>query len=411
MKKFLSIVSIILIVALVFSCGGSGTTQVKKNAKVDDPMFGEDTGIAKIYDDDVALARDRAIDDAMNKLVKQKLGTMISGRALVEDFALVESIVEARSTGMVKDYKIKKEEAKDGHYWVTITGTVYPQAVNDTIQATLENYGRPRFMVLVSETFEGKENMPGLTVTELTMMSIMGNAGFEFVDAAMTQQLLKKERSKMNKAIAGQVTGEVQSLLLDDAGAEVIIVGESKTTDQSGTLIKYNTNMQSKSAIINLKAIDVYTGRILATVSADAPSAHINPDTASKNAIQRCLERTTVLGKKDDAGVFQSGDFINAISRKFLEAATRRVIMISITGLDSKDLTKFRNELSKRIRGISQIYLRGSAGQTAKIEVQFAGKTEDLADELNGKADAIGFSIDIKEQYPNRITMNAKRLQ
>ncbi|MBN1499886.1 MAG: flagellar assembly protein T N-terminal domain-containing protein [Spirochaetes bacterium] len=407
MKKFILIMSILFLTVFTVSCGGG--SQVKKGGKSVDPMFGEDTGIAKIYDDDIALARDRAIDDAMNKLVKQKLGQTVSGRSVVEDFALIESIVETRSTGMVKNYKVIKEEAKDGHYWVTISGTVYPQAVNDTIRATLENYGRPRFMVLVKETFEGKVNMPGLTVTELTMMNIMSKAGFEFVDAAMTQELLRKERAKMTKAMSGQVSSDVQSLLLDDAGAEVIIIGESKTTDQSAALAKYNTNMQSKSAIINLKAIDVYTGRILATVSADAPAAHINADTASKQAIQKCLERAAVLGKNDDAGKFQSGAFINEISKKFLEAATRRIITINVAGLDNKDLSKFREVLENRVRGISKVYLRGSSGSVSKLEVQFAGKTEDLSDELNGKGDSLGFTINITEQFPNRIMMTVKR--
>lgn len=407
MKKFLLIFSMILTVTVISSCGGSSSNR-KKTSK-NDPMFGQQTGIAKIYDDDIALARDRAMDDAMNKLVKDKLGQNVSGHSTVQDYQLIESIVEVRSTGMVKDYKVLKEEAKDGHYWVTLEGRVYPKAVDETIRSTIENYGRPRFMVLISETFEGKKNMPGFTVTELTMMNIMDEAGFEFVDAATTQSLLRKEKRKMQQAMRGTVSGNVQQMLLDDAGAEVIIVGQAKTSDQTGAIKKYNSNMQSKSAIINLKAIDVYTGKVLASVSVDAPAIHINADTASKLAIQKALERKTVLGKKDDSGKYQSGAFVNTITRKFLVAATRRVITLNIAGLNYNDLKQFREVLTKRIRGVSKVYPRGSAGIYSKIEVQFAGKTVDLADELSGKADSLGFDIDIKEQYPNRIIMTVKR--
>lgn len=406
MKKNISIIFFITLAAILISCGGGSSKQTKSSSSSQNKMTGTMTGLAKIYDNDVALARDRAIDDAMNKLVKQKLGTTISGRSIVEDFALVESIVEARSTGMVKDWNIVNEWSQDGHYWVKINGTVYPKAVEDTIRQTIENYGRPRFMCLIKESFDGKLNMPGLTVTELEMMNIMGDVGFEFVDAAMTQQLLQKERSKMQKAMNGQVSGDVQSLLLDDAGAEVIIIGEAKTTDQSAALAKYNTNMKSKSAIINLKAIDVYTGRILASVSAQAPGAHINPEAASRLAIKRALKKSNFLGTGD-----KTGDFINRISKKFLVSATRRVITLNISGLDYKDMKRFRDVLSQRVRGISKVYSRGTAGKYAKLEVQFAGKTTDLADELQGKAESLGFEIVIKETYPNRIMIEAKRIK
>ncbi len=408
---------LVLFVALVFlaaavSCGGGSKKQVKgepgKSSKGCE-LCGEATGYAQIFDGDQALARDRAIDDAMNKLVGSKLGTFVSGTSVVEDFALVSSIVEAKTSGMVRNWKVLKEGAQEGSFVITIYGEVYPQAVNDTIEATLKNYGRPKFMVLIRETFEGKQNMPGFTVTELTMMEIMGNAGFEFVDAATTQQLMRRDAAKMQQAMAGQVKGAVQDFLMDTAGAEVVIVGEVKTSDQSGAIAAYSKNMKSKQAIVNIKAIDMYTGAILATTSANAPGVHIDGDTASKAAIQNCLKR--VLGKTDeDTGKFQSGPFMNQITRKFLQSATGRMIMLTITGLDFTELTKFRNEVQNRVRGVKKVYSRGQAGRAAKVEVEFAGKTDDLAQELNAKSQALGFEIEIKETYPNKITIVAKKL-
>jgi hypothetical protein len=312
---------------------------------------------------------------------------------------------------MVKDWKILKEGADQGSFVVTLRGTVYPAAVNDCIESTIKNYGRPKFMVLVRETFEGKSNLPGFTVTELTMMDVMGNHGFEFVDAAMTQQLMKKEKAKMQQAMNGSVSGGVQEMLLDDCGAEVIIVGTAMTSDQSATMRGYGVqNMKSKQAIINIKAIDVYTGRILASKSANSPGVHIDADTASKMAIQRCLTSKDMLGKFDeDENKFKSGDFMNQITKQFLKAATQRMIMMSISGLDFQGLTKFSNEIQHRVRGISKVYQRGQSGTAAKIEVEFAGKTQDLAQELGAKASTLGFEINIKETFPNRLTLIVKK--
>lgn len=399
---------VLIFITGITSCGSSG--QVKKDDTGGNDMRGEATGYGTVYDNDTALARDRAIDDAMNKLVKKVLGTSVQGRSVVQDFALIESIVEAKSTGMVRDWKILKEGPEQGAFVVTLEGEVFPQAVNDTIEATLQNYGRPKFMVLINETFEGKKNNPGFTVSELTMMDIMGNAGFEFVDAAMTQQLMERESRKMKQAIKGRVTGNVQEILLDDVGAECIIIGEAKTRDQSHAMSGYSKNMKSKQAIINLKAIDVYTGRILASKSANSPGIHIDSSTASKQAIQRCLQK--ILGRMDDeTGKFKSGPFMNQITKKFLRAATQRMIMMNITGLTYKELTKFRNQIEHRIRGINKVYSRGQSGKAAKIEVEFAGKTTDLADELNAKAENLGFEVEIKETFPNKITIFASMIK
>jgi len=412
-KKWTLYVVLFATVALL-SCGTGQKKDGGKDAgSTRDELCGEGTGYAQIYDNDVSMARDRALDEAMNFLVKAKLGQVVSGTSVAEDFALVASIVEARSSGMVKDVKVLKEGPEQGAFVMTIKGCVYPQAVNDTIASTICNYGRPKFMVLIRERFEGKANEPGFTVTELTMMEIMGKAGFEFVDAAMTQQLMRQDRSAISKAMAGRIDPSVQHLLLDrkDIGAEVVIVGTAETKDQSHAMARVSKNMKSKSAIINVKAIDVYTGNILASTSANAPGLHIESETASKTAIQRCLQQ--ILGKEDedDDGKFKSGPFMNQITKKFLRAATEREINMTVTGLDNTAATKFRSELKGRIRGVKEANLKGQSGIQTKIQVIFAGKTDQLVQELQAKSRAIGFDITVNEQFPNKVMLGAKALK
>lgn len=407
-KTVMALMAMFFIFSTIYCGGGSSVRQDASQPGND--MIGEATGIATIFDNDRALARDRAIDDAMNKLVKSKLGTTVTGREVVQDFALVESLVEASSTGMVKNWTVLKEYPQDNAYFTTIRGEVFPAAVNEAIEATLRNYGRPKFMVLIQETFEGTRNQPGNTVAELTMMEIMGNHGFEFVDSQMTQELMRKERNLMGKAVDGKVGADVQSLLLDDLGAEVIIIGTAQTSDQSGALSGVSRNMKSKQANIRLRAIDVYTGRILASSAQNAPAVHIDAETASKDAIQRCLRK--MLGRLDeDTNQFESGPFLNQITKKFLESATRRMITITVAGLNFADMTKFREQLQGRIRGVGKVYPRGQTGTAAKLEIEFAGKTHDFAQELNSKASSIGFGIEILEQKPNRLSIKAVRNQ
>lgn len=408
MKRVLMVWLSVFSLAFAVSCGGK--ENVKDNKSAGNENHGTATGYAAIYDNDTGLARDKASEDAQRKLVESVLGNTVSGSTLVQDFQLVSSIIESSSTGMVKNLKVIKEGKEGGDsYYVTIEGDVFPAAVGQAIKAALDNYGRPKFMVLVRETFEGKQNEPGMTVTELSMMDIMGTAGFQFVDAGTVLGLMKKDKADMAKAMAGQVKGneKVQSLILDDTGAEVIIFGDIQTSDQSQALAKYN--MKSKRAIVNLKAVDVYTGDILASVSADAPGADINADVASKKAIQSSLGSNRVLGRADDGGQFQPGNFMNQITRKFIEAATRRPIQLRVAGLDNGQMIKFREFLLQKVRGVKKVEVKGQQGKETKLEVLFSGKTVDLTDEFANKAAANGYDINIVKAYPNKVQMIATK--
>ena len=167
--------------------------------------------------------------------------------------------------------------------------------------------------------------------------------------------------------------------------------------------------MKSKQAIVNLKAVDVYTGDIIATVSHNAPAIHIDSATASKNAIQACLGSNRVLGKMDDEGKFAAGNFMNQITRKFLESATRRPIQLRVAGLDNKEMIKFREFLLQRVRGVKKVEVKGQQGKETKLEILFAGKTVDLTDEFTNKASGNGFDIQIVKSYPNKVQMIAKK--
>ncbi|HPM34369.1 MAG TPA: hypothetical protein PLE16_07200, partial [Spirochaetota bacterium] len=121
MKKKISLILLFLLIGAV-ACGGKNTK--KNNTPTKDDMWGEEEGYATIFDGDTALARDRAIDDAMNKLVKVKLGMTISGKSIVEDFQLVESVIEAKTSGMVKDWKVVNEKKDGDTFIVRVAGRV-----------------------------------------------------------------------------------------------------------------------------------------------------------------------------------------------------------------------------------------------------------------------------------------------
>jgi len=373
------------------------------------PVRDKAEGVAAIFDNDRALARDRAINDARNKLVEKVLGTTVSGSSMVEDFQLVKLLIEEKSYGLVKNEKILSESYESDMCRVMLEGTVLPAVAEDAIEDALNRYGRPKFMMLISETFERHMNAPGFTETEMLMQERMGSAGFEFVDVQVVQDLMKRQYGQMSRAMSGQISQDIQDLLLNDNGAEVIIIGTAQTRDQSGVLEEYTKNMKSKSAIVRLKAIDMYTGRVLATTSKDAPGVHTQSDTASKRAIEAVLKK--IIGGKDEGtGASKPGPFMAEIIKQFVKSATHRPINVYITGLNYNGLKEFREQVSHRVRGVQQVNDKGRVGSAARLEVLFTGTTAEFTDELKAKSEKLGFQIEIPQSFPNRVTLQAKPL-
>jgi hypothetical protein len=419
MKKAIVLLSCFMFLAGALFCGGGKNIKDEKKSedfsldeqhKKGEPLRGRAKGVAAIFDNDKALARDRALNDARNKLVEKVLGTTITGSSVSENYELVKNIIEAKSYGLVKNEKIVDEKSDSDMYAVELEGTVEPAVVEDAIEDALNRYGRPKFMMLISETFGRTMNAPGFTETEILMQERMGAAGFQFVDAQTVQDLMKRQYGRMSKAMNGTVTEDVQNLLLNDVGAEVLIVGTAQTKDQSEVLRQYTANMKSKSAIVRLKAIDMYTGRILATTSKDAPGVHIQSDTASKRAIEAVVKKI-IGGKDEETGKSKPGPFMEEIVKQFVKSATHRQINVFISGLDYNGMKKFREEVSNRIRGVQQVLEKGRMGKAARVEIYFAGTTAEFIDELKAKAEKLGFEFEIPDNFPNKVTIEAKLIK
>lgn len=412
MKRFAVLLLIFVAMFSFSSCGDKGDKKSDKDSLNFQRKGGNRDrakGAATIYDNDTALARDRALDDARRQLVMTVLGSTVSGQSIMKDFQLVSTIVESKSYGLVKKEKIIKENTEGNAYIVEIEGTVEEAVVEDAIEDALNRYGKPKFLVLIRETFDRRPNEPGFTESEIAIQNIMGNSGFQFIDMDVTKRLMKQQRGTMMSAANGQITENVQKLLLNDIGAEVVIIGTTSTYDQSRALrnVTGDPDMKSKQAMLKLKAVDLYTGVILTSISADAPGMHITAETASKRAIEKAMQK--ILGEKErKTGKFKPGPFINDIVKSFVKAATHRQINIFITGLDVDGMRKFRNEVSQRIRGVQQVFEKGRVGNAARVEIYFAGKTHDFVDELKAKESNLGFKFEIPEQYPNRVFINAK---
>src|SRR5687767_15807724 len=100
-------------------------------------------GVAAVVNNDVAIARDRAIDDAKRKAVEQVAGAQVSSESITENFQLVEDKIYSRAAGFVKNYKILSElKDEGGVYRVKIKANVDTKAVADNLDQIFQEIGR-----------------------------------------------------------------------------------------------------------------------------------------------------------------------------------------------------------------------------------------------------------------------------
>ncbi|HMQ15551.1 MAG TPA: hypothetical protein PKC49_06200, partial [Phycisphaerae bacterium] len=105
------------------------------------------------------INRDDAVKQALRKALEQGAGTQIASFSNVENFTLIRDAIFSRASGIVKDYKIDKEQpGMGGTVVITLTATVSTDAVAKAwgeVQNVLDQLGRPTIAVIINEKIDG----------------------------------------------------------------------------------------------------------------------------------------------------------------------------------------------------------------------------------------------------------------
>ncbi len=341
------------------------------------------TGVAAIRDGNMGLAKDEALKDAKRVAVQEVLGSMVSARSDVQNFQLVSQKVTSKTEGMIEKFDtISASAVSAAEYQVKIRAKVSTALISKTIEEAIAAQGKPRMMVLIDETVEGRAD--GNKTAQSAIEGTFSDQGFPMVDRETVEKLLTANKKKIAAALGGNNAAAKE--LGVDAGAEIVFVGSSRV--KSAGRIGEMTSMQ---ADLNVRVIDVNTGKILTTALEHGAAPHINPDTGAVNAIKKA---TVKLSDKMVPQIMKRWDINRA-----------NTIALLVTGLDYQRLMVLRGEITEKVRGVKTINLKGSSGRAATLEVEFEGSSTDLADRLLSS----GLSIRIKmgEVKPNSLDIQA----
>lgn len=186
-------------------------------------------GVVAITGENMAIFREKAIDDALRRAVEQAVGTLISSDTMTNNFQVVHDKILAQTSGHVKSYQIIKEERLGQEFRVTVMADVG----RESLQRTLDALGllhqlkdKPKVMVLIEEKVGG---LYGTTAwenvgqAESTIMERLMAAGFNVVDPAQVRANIP--RDKALRLLEGDQKAAAAAGI--QYGAQVVITGRA----------------------------------------------------------------------------------------------------------------------------------------------------------------------------------------
>lgn len=346
----------------------------------------EVTGVAAVQNGNLGLAKDEALKDAKRVAVQEVLGSIVSARTDVKNFQLVQQSVTSKTEGLIETFSILSAAAtSDTEYQVRIKAKVSTALVTQAIEEVISSQGKPRMMVIIDESFNGRSDSNKVAQTEIETQFIA--QGFPFVDRSTVERLVARNKRKIASALGGD-NSAARSLGVD-AGAEIILVGTSRVKE-AGKIS--GTQMISVQADLNVRVIDINTGKILTAGQEHGAYPHINAESGAVEAVKKAV---TPLRDKLVTDIVKLWD----INRG-------NTIALLITGVDYEKLMVLRSELIEKVRGVKAVNPKGSSGKAAKLEVEFEGSSFDLADRL--LTSGLSVKLKIGDVKPNSLDVSAK---
>jgi len=260
-------------------------------------------GQAAIVNNDKAMARDKAIEDALRRAVEQVVGTMVTSETKTRDFQLLEDNIYTHSKGYVESYKIVSEKVEDNVYIVDIQAEVSSGKIEGKLKAigiAISRKGKPRVMFLIAEQNVGQEtpsywwgttaSVSDIGIVENTMINIFQKNGFTVIDRqAVSGKIKVKDAYRV-----ASLTSDAAKSIANQTDAQIVIFGQAIAKSLGNQPIgtspdspKYPT----ASANISVRALNTDNGEILATATGEHVYPHPSEISAGNNALKMAAEK------------------------------------------------------------------------------------------------------------------------
>ena len=375
---------IIFILLLVVSLSGI-TKAASKTVEV--------KGLAHIENNNLADAKERALNRGLRRAVEQVVGTYIDAETKVKNGQLITDEIIKDSRGYVKDYQILQEQTIDRNYQVQLRVEVGTEDLMNDLEAlkmNIKRSGNPRVMILVSQVKEGHYVNLSPQVVGNKLMAEFIDAGYHVLDK---EQIKKAINNEQRQAIIGG-DYDLASKLGTKLQVDLIVIGDARAShvDLSDVYDGNLNDFESYSSNINAKIVNTNTAEVITTANADANGAGANKESAARKALTKAAG---MLGR----------ELVGDLSNKLIQA--EKTINIKVNNLHSIGQLKELETTLGNLREISRVYLRNYSNElgTFDVDLKQGVRTLDIAVQLEDRVD---FDFEIKNLSPAKLVLEIK---
>lgn len=404
-------------------------------AQAADEEWVEVTGEAAVVGGNEVAAKEKALDQAQRNAVEMVAGTIVTGISEMKQYTSVRDEITSQGSGYVKRYEPKGSTCEGGVCKVTIRALVAKRALSEKlaeIGLLAAKRGYPRVILLIAEKrvdssqptawwTAGANAGPRSQIAENELIKYLNKVvdksnapacadkpvhnspgkvtpqwpsrpecwddlppgqRFRFVDytSLASHPVVQKAGSELTDVQARAIAS------LTDA--EMAIVGTA-TSEVSG---QYETNTDGLWFVwsdINLRVIDVASGRVVTTAHARVSTYHVAKATAGNVGLLQVARAVVPELQKGIAESWQ-GDEYGA-----------RWIRLEVAGVGNYgDLQQFKGLLTSAVTGVKSVQERKMEAGSALLELQCTSTSQQLATELSSRP--LGkFSVTVTKVLPD----------
>lgn len=329
-------------------------------------------GVGVVIQGDQAIARDRAVDDALRRVVEQAVGTLLESETRVRNYQVLSSDIYSHSSGYIQSYQVIGESIEEDLLKITIRAAISIESLTDDLKAMgilFKRLDKSRIMVMIKEENAALDEDIPLHQTKDILIEKLSAKGFSFVNYRAEDQYFESEDFQLNES---ENTKLAASLGLHE-GADVVIIGKTLVEENQDSAHKKTGRFKSYLATVSIRAIKADTGNLLAMADSTATADHINPLTGGNEAVKKAI------------GLASENLIRNMIHRLNREMKRFLTVQLIINGLNDQLLFRLKNDLKSKIPGVVAIHQRFFVGNTANLDVEISDSSQIFADELTRK--------------------------
>jgi len=239
-------------------------------------------GVAPVQGDNIAGARQKAVQDALRQAVEQVAGTMISATSIVKNDDLMERIY-TNTQGYISQHQILKEwKDRNGLYRVKVQATVRTGVLRDKllklgILKAMMDY--PRILIL---PYPQEDVSSAAETVETVLIKQFTDRRFDVVDPAKARELRKETKDLFKVDTVENVAARIG---LKHHSEIVILYGVRADAAE------FDGIMEQAPVSVRGRAVVTSTAKILTAQQQNVTGMGKTPELARQNGAKRAAEK------------------------------------------------------------------------------------------------------------------------